>query len=531
MPNKNYIVFPYDATELKKIFMRYARSEVLAGKLHCTYFEEYFRVINAKTVICEEDYIDRDYLDDYSDYYVRCFNKYSRRCTRLHFFKHEFTDQAFEKLLSGENGGLTQKQLIDSYLGFIVVKPLPETIFGRTCLKTYDDDPKRRHFPITRNYEANLFGIPLQVKSIAFQEQDTVVAVCATAALWSVFQATGMLFHHDILSPIEITKAATDHITPETRTLSRDGITLDQLAKAIREVDLEPYIANAYEEYPLQSSVFAYLNAGIPIILGFEIVDTSLPSPKPNSMGNHAVAVTGYSLGRKAPIPWGTAGFLSTASRIDKIYVHDDQIGPFARMVFDSKQVELRRLNTTPGMVNSMLTSWKGKDKVIGSGRAVPLSIIIPLYHKIRIPFETIHHAVSIFDGFIEYLRRNGKITHLDRLEWAIILVTTNKLKTDLHTSKTISNSARFETVTTSMPKYMWRAKAVSNDNEILDFLFDATDIEQGSFFLKAIEYDPKLSIVLREVTKEANALDPYRTDPELMPALKILEWYSEQPV
>src|SRR5262249_17736969 len=95
--------------------------------------------------------------------------------------------------------------------------PLPRTIVGRTCLKTYPHD-SRRDFPITRDYEANLFGMPLRVESLAFQEQDSVAAACATSALWSAFHGTGKQFQHPIPSPVEISKAATAHLPLDTRT-------------------------------------------------------------------------------------------------------------------------------------------------------------------------------------------------------------------------------------------------------------------------------------------------------------------------
>jgi len=80
--------------------------------------------------------------------------------------------------------GRLGKQLDSNYLGFMVLKPLPQTIVGRTCFKTYPDDGNRRHFPTLHKYSSNLFGLPLTVNSLAYQEQDKVVAACATSALW-----------------------------------------------------------------------------------------------------------------------------------------------------------------------------------------------------------------------------------------------------------------------------------------------------------------------------------------------------------
>jgi len=84
-----------------------------------------------------------------------------------------------------------------------------QTIIGRTCLKTYGDDGGRRHYSSTQLVTSHLFGIPLQINTLPFQEQDSVVAACATSALWTVFHGSGYLLQHTIPSPVEITKKTT----------------------------------------------------------------------------------------------------------------------------------------------------------------------------------------------------------------------------------------------------------------------------------------------------------------------------------
>lgn len=143
----------------------------LQYKQHFKYFEEYFQAIKAETILTEFFYVSKDYLEDYSAYYVRCFTDYGRSCIRLHFFSHSFDRTDFEDLLSSGNNKATQ-QLRNSYLGFLTIKPLPKTFIGKTCLKVYSTNGGKRNFKAIREYKSNLCGIELNVETLAFQEQD-----------------------------------------------------------------------------------------------------------------------------------------------------------------------------------------------------------------------------------------------------------------------------------------------------------------------------------------------------------------------
>ena len=265
--------------------------------------------------MAENYYIDHDYLDDYSEYYVRCFAPYRRTCVRLHFFDVPFTSVDFANLLTGEESALAHDILRESYLGFVVVKPLPASFVGRTCLRTYPTENTGRSFPIPREYEANLFGFKLAVTTLAFQEQDSVAAACATSALWAAFQGTGKLFQHTIPSPIQITKAATTLNSTNTRTLPNQGLTIEQMATAIRSLSLEPFAINVHnEEYLLKISSYAYLRARIPVIMLYALADVST-SPA-SGAGLHAVTITGYHLGSNSPQSYN--GFLVHAGRLTR---------------------------------------------------------------------------------------------------------------------------------------------------------------------------------------------------------------------
>ncbi|MBW2098584.1 MAG: hypothetical protein JRG77_07245 [Deltaproteobacteria bacterium] len=93
--------------------------------------------------------------------------------------------------------------------------------------------------------------------------------------------------------------------------------------------------------------------------------------------------------------------------------------------------------------------------------------------------------------------------------------------------SKILKGLYRKNALTESMPRFIWRATAYTKDSPVLDLLFDATDIEQGNFFLRAIEYDPLIAMILRIVAKEEAVVENF----EESPAGRILEWFKEQPI
>ncbi len=529
--DKPFEVYPYSIKKLESLLAEKSEAllEVVHEKLHSLYFENYFEALGAVTILVENDCVDRDFLEDFAGYYVRCFPDYRRKCTRLHFFKCTLSNQEFEQLVSNPSDEAQTQSLQANYLGFVVVKPLPQTVVGRTCLTAYPDN-NRRWYPITRRYDVNLFGIPLEVKTLAFQEQDSVAAACATSALWSVFHGTGMLFHHPIPSPVEITRAANAILPMENRSLPSRGLTAMQMAHGIRSVGLEPALIGVRNEYILKGAVYAYLRGGVPVLLGLDLIDTTDSAPQRS--GRHAVAVTGFSLGNLTPSPRGDcqamsprhAGFLLLASQMDKLYAHDDQVGPFARMEFDGQLVNLQ-LNGGVMTLASLSTSWG-----LRQGRrirACPELMLVPLYHKIRIPFEIILDLVMRFDGLVEALRQAAGGPLPRRIVWDIHLTTVNELKTGIARAPASDAALRRGLRLERLPRFLWRATATCEDQPVLDLLFDATDIEQGRCFIRAVEYDPALSCFLRQVARIPDLENLFKTEPEY----RILSWFRAQPM
>ena len=480
------------------------------------YLESYFSTIKPLTMVIEHEYVDRDYLEDYSAYYVRCFQPYSRFCKRILFFEHPFKNEHFFELLKGTASSLTEDLLRDTFLGFIVLKPLPFTVIGRTCLKTYQNQGERS-YPINRKYTVHLCGIDLTIDSLAFQEQDSVAAACATSALWSAFHATGYKFQHAIPTPIEITKMAASNEIGTGRTFPNDGLTLPQMAHAVRSVGLEPHTFASIEAITFKSSVYSYLSAGIPIVLAVKLWDTG--STPPTLVGGHAMAITGFGERTGTPPPAIPNQMLDESTQVNRVYVHDDGIGPFARMELDGVSVR-----TPEGDRFSLSTSWKSSGGTKGVVRAVPEVMIVPVYHKIRIPMRRIHTEVLQFDKLTETIRSQGFIPSLaSRLSWKIQLTTSNEVKRDVASNRTMDADYRVDLLQTPLPRFMGRAFASCGSRPIVELLFDLTGIDQAKPFLTAIPHD---LIFVGEIKTVAN--DPaVESKWSTSPAWNLYSWFK----
>lgn len=531
--NPPFEVYPYNKNHLIDLFSKNSSKQAILKKTQLGYLDGYFSHsdIDAKTIVVENNYIDRDFLEDHAGYYARCFQEYERKCSRLHFFNVSFSKDDLVNLLKNSDSDINPKVLNDSYIGFSVLKPIPETVIGRTCLKTYSEEDKKRRFPAVCNYQASLFGIPLEVKSLAFQEQDQVVAACATSALWSLFHSSGDSFNHPVPSPLEITKSATTHSFYHDRFLpNKSGLMVEQMATAIRNVSLEPNfikLDNAYgninlnnevNEFILKATLYSYLKHGISSILIFKLIKNS-----GGSIGFHAATIVGYGSEQTSPPTYSWLNGMQLAnSSIDRIYVHDDQVGPFAKMAFDGD------FTNTNGIF-SMHTSFgrlhdPAQNSYTDQYRAIPKSLIIPLYHKIRIPFSTILKVISQFDQIFESYQTLRRNIFPYRLIWDIYLIRVSNLKEELYNLDNIDGNYRKEILLENMPRFIWRARGFADQDKAIDLLFDATDIEQGGFFLRSINYNQILAGILKAISSDPNLINLCQATS----VLKIFEWFQK---
>lgn len=467
------------------------------------YLDEYLYQIGCKTIIIESDYIDGNYLEDYSRYYSRCFEGYLKTCVRIHLFSNEFTGEIFKERLLATCTNTEDVFFAPNYLGFIVIRPLPNAPLGKVCLATYpSEDGKNRYFPALRSYEAQLCGHILRIDSLAFQEQDKAVSACATSALWSALHGTAGIDVTRVPAPTRITENARKIILQRSFNRPNRGLSLAQMANSVREEGLEPLALSFGNVSSLKAIIRAYVPVGVTpemnMLLYYEdesgMHESGVPYSAP--IGNHAVAIAGYNMLDKMPrefkiedidlnIPMvKKCPMYLLSSSINKLYVHDDEVGPFATMEFGGEYWD------------HLHTRWYMYRNNPRNVNATPTEILLPKPHKIRIRFQTIFTIIrELNSNYLGMLYSNGL-----NVVWDIYLTTVNKFKNEIvHRDKNIFKNpqSKLDILDKSFPRYMWRVDGyvVKNDAEKPEsmnftYLFDATGTENSELFLLGIHYD-----------------------------------------
>jgi hypothetical protein len=469
-----------------------SRTDVKAeSKAQIEYLYGYLNHLHCRTIICEQKYIDKYYLDDYVHFYSTCFVYYPRTCTRLHFFNAEIT---LDDLINHDSE--YEKKLQTSYLGFTVIKPIPN-LMGRTLVKVYEDtncntdsgsNPECRHILTLRKYSSNLFGNELSIESLAFQEQDQIISACATSALWSVLEKTAYQYDYYLPTPFEITKAANKSFSVN-RPMPSSGLNLIQVINAIKEYGMEVEVTDL-EENPEKSLTledflglcYAYLRGGFPIFLGVQITEDF-----------HALAMLGYHLLEDQPVQ---AVFPLIGNKIDKFYIHDDNIGPFAKY----------EVQPSSSLNHLILTCEDRKE----GGEAIeikPESIVIPLYHKIRYPYSEIRVLLDqIYSLIID-----SKIQDETKWEWDCYISSVNQLKKEyLHSPiiKTLPQQKRNELLLGFFPRFIWRTTLLFDGTPVMELLFDATEAKTRLPLFEIISYIPSFSRKMSELLNADSAND-----------------------
>jgi hypothetical protein len=411
-PLENFIKYSDDSSQARYIF-------------------NYVKFLKCTKIYIEEKYIDKDYIVDYQKFYSRSFNSITNLTSRIHFFKDDMTEESLT----------SSSDLSKSYLGFVIIKPVcnsnGQKIIGRTVLCNYNINSKTRTLIETRQH-ASILGCDLEINTLPFISQDIAVGACATASLWTAI--CGLSHKFDILrmSLYEITEKANECSIIPSRSFPSDGLTPYQICYFLHNIGLEFDLINMDDieetsrELYINIFIKSFILGNIPIIAGLKMTNE-------DRTDYHAVVISGYK---------------ESNGVISDIYVHDDQIGPYAS------------ITSKDGF-----KTWNYKDADGWTSAYDTISFvyaIIPLYHKIRLPLTQIWLLIS------RYAALGAKIKSE--------LVEGSAFKKSIRQSN-IKDKTILEI---PLPKYVWIISIIQGKN-CTDQILDATS--PFPINLKSINY------------------------------------------
>jgi len=306
-----------------------------------------------KTIVIEHRYRDKDHSKAMSSYYAKSFRQVEAECIRLHFFNRRLPSDFLDTK--------STQELEHSYLGFCVLRPFTRRKIGRTVLRRLRHQPTLE-FPTCQGvFEVNLAGHKLNLEGSAFIEQDTMVAACASAAIWVSTTIMGTRFGLQQRSTSEITQLATQYLIAN-RPMPSEGLITEQMLHCLHAMDYEPLLVGVTSQKQAKHDIYSYIESEMPPILLCNFV----------SGESHAIVGVGHGYNLPTTSPFKTKvewpdepplEFARSSEWAPSILVNDDQRGPYRKLTFiQDTQTLTQRINRIHPDVNVAdlgLEEWK----------------------------------------------------------------------------------------------------------------------------------------------------------------------------
>lgn len=479
------------------------------------YLYKYLKNLDAKKLLVEENYFDRDYLAEFSAFYSLSAKGYPNICSRLHFFATDnLSRETFVKAAGGDTAA--QEELQDSYLGFMVIRPITSSPFGRTVLKWYPDKTPGtpRVIQPSRNYTVNVAGLSFTVYGLAWQQQDSGVAACATIGIWTMLHSSAFNARNAIPTTTMITEAAHSSALVGLPPYPSHFLRADQIQHAAIQLGFFPATTNGdlpgqfFSKDRFANTCAAYLRSGYPLLIGGIHGD--------NASVGHAVCIVGF----REPAPQD--GMVNTKvylqdDNVLNIYVHDDNIGPNVRFALTTEIVNAGTNEEFERCVMKMETpeylNGDGMEN-LDDTKIIPQSIIAAVHQDLKITSDSFFkHGIGLTQGIHEAL---GQYTQATKTASTALVFSTRfvmlkdylsgELSRQLGTEPVLLSAVRMQLQEEVPPMSLHLAVlriALPNASVLVDILYDTTDTDKNRSVFCHVVYDATFTGFLQNTTPE----------------------------
>ncbi|SFT63832.1 hypothetical protein SAMN05660657_02119 [Geodermatophilus amargosae] len=217
--------------------------------------------LRAHSAIMEPRYIDADWRSEHGQFYSTTYRRYPSVAHRLHLFSGELPAAALH-----EDKPIARALKRETYLGYIVLRPVQAAPIGRTMLAVPPRLRSPRAVVCQADDQVNLFGMDLRVSGMPFLSQDGQYMRCAQVCAW----ITAYYHHLRFGSPRALPELIATHAGVASdlgRPLPSPGLSVRQVTDAMLGLGLpgEVYDLRQRDRASVVPFICRYLNSRLPV--------------------------------------------------------------------------------------------------------------------------------------------------------------------------------------------------------------------------------------------------------------------------
>ncbi len=276
---------------------------------------------HVRAVVLEQPYVCKDHKNLFSHFYSKKFRPCESNCSRLHFFSTSIG--SIEHFLSHPN------DYDAGYLGFSVIRPIPERCLGRTVI-----DPHKIGLGINNGvyclrtgFKTHIAGNVFSAQGYPYMSQDTDATVCAHSALWGVCRYLSERYSdYREIYPYDLVLMTGN---ADGRKVPYRGMTYTDYSKILSEFGCHPLIMRVKKKLDQLKCdpesfkmLYTYVESGFPVLASFQ---------------GHVVTLIGHTMVYKYDSSnVDDEGFLDSSVFLKQFVVVDDNFFPYRFLGYEA---------------------------------------------------------------------------------------------------------------------------------------------------------------------------------------------------
>ena len=349
------------------------------------------------TIIIETEYVDKSFRNSYYTFYATKLRNYHRNCVRISFFSPDVNEyMTFDSDLS--------EKLRNSYLGFLILRPLAEGCIGRNVISPSAKIDRLTHSSICEaRIPSTCLGVKLMAAGFPHSSQDGEMTTCAETTVWSILEYFGNKYsdYHPVL-PSDILTALKPFAYK--RQLPSEGLTFEQISIALQSQGF------GCKVYSKEASNFkelftCYIESGIPLAVCIET----------NDFGHAVVCVGNVTPNRniiehKPEVDLFGGKFFVWNNCIDNFIFNDDNYPCYKNTTFNSPTAYYNSPDWDSGEITHFIVPLHPK-VYIDADLAISASNYIAI-RKLKIPEHSVLRTFLASNrSYREYIVANVDFT------------------------------------------------------------------------------------------------------------------------